>query len=101
MVGLCSEDVDLGGPEGSGSGHALLREWFERSGLTLDLGAFLQRGEVVVVSQEAQWSSGAGGSAEIETVASVFRVRGGRIVSIHRFDDIDQALVAGGITHNP
>ncbi|HEY7270091.1 MAG TPA: nuclear transport factor 2 family protein [Dehalococcoidia bacterium] len=95
---MCREDVELGGPEGEGQGHDLLREWFDRSGLSLELGAFLQRGEVVVVSQEAQWSSGAGGAGAVETVASVFRVRDGIIVSIHRYQDLDAALAAGGIS---
>jgi hypothetical protein len=94
---LCSADVELSGPEGGGTGRELLREWFEGGRLNLDLGAFLQRGEVVVVSQEAQSSGGSGGSAEVHNVASVFRVRDGVIVGISRHEDLDEALVAGGI----
>jgi hypothetical protein len=89
--------VELGGPQGSGHGEALLRNWFGDSGLNLELGAFLQRGAVVVVSQEAQWSSGPGGAAEIQTVASVFRVHEGLIVSILRYADLDSALAAAGM----
>jgi len=96
LISLCSDDVELGGPAGSGRGPELLREWFESSGLNLELGAFLQRGEVVVVSQEAQWAP-PGGTAEVENVASVFRVRQGRIVSIIRYPDLDAALAGAGI----
>jgi ketosteroid isomerase-like protein len=97
LVSLCSVDVELGGPQGSGQGRALLREWFARTGLNLDLGAFLQRGEIVVVSQEAQWPTGPGGAAEVQNVASVFRVKDGVITSIIRYADLDEALVGAGI----
>jgi ketosteroid isomerase-like protein len=97
LTELCAIDVLLSGPQGSGAGRQLLREWFERTGLNLELGAFLQRGEVVVVSQEAQWSAGSGGAGAVENVASVFRVRDGVIVAISRHGDLDEALVAGGI----
>jgi ketosteroid isomerase-like protein len=96
LVSLCSDDVEFGGPGGSGHGPELLREWFASSGLDLELGAFLQRGEVVVVSQEAQWTS-PGGAGAVENVASVFRVREGRIVSIIRYPDLDAALIGAGI----
>jgi ketosteroid isomerase-like protein len=97
LLALCSEDVEVGGPLGSARGSQALRDWFERAGLRLELTAFLQRSEVVVVTQEAEWPSDTALASEPQAVASVFRVRHGVIVSVFRYDDLESALVAAGI----
>ena len=97
LIALSRPDVEVGDAAGSRIGPEAVREWFGTSGLNLELGAFLQRGEVVVVSQEAQWVAAAGGEGQVRAVASVFRVRAGLIASIIQYEDLDAALVGAGI----
>lgn len=94
LVALCTDDVEVGGPNGVTRGAEVLREWYERAGLHLHLQAFLQRREVVVVTQEAVWVSD---PETIHQVASVFRVQAGLIASVVRFEDLEAALSAAGM----
>jgi hypothetical protein len=92
MVALCSEEVEVGGPRGSGRGRELLREWFARAGLSLSAERVFHGRGCVVVEQRAVWPG-----TEPATVASVFSVGGGRIASVVRHDALAEALAAAGL----
>ncbi len=99
LVGLSSDDVEVGGPRGLGRGADLLREWFGRAGLRLAPRRFFHRDQTVVVEQDAEWqASGAGESTGAQVVASVFVVRDGQIASVIRHADLASALEATGMT---
>jgi hypothetical protein len=92
MVALCSDDVEVGGPRGSGQGHQLLREWFARAGISLAAERLYHQPGCVVAEQRAVWPE-----TKPAIVATVFSVDGGRIASIVRHDGLGEALAAAGL----
>jgi ketosteroid isomerase-like protein len=101
VVALSHADVEVGGPRGSSRGTQALRDWVARAGVRLWPGRVFGRGEVVVVEERAEWHSAGGGEVTgAQEVASVFRVRAGRVASITRHASLDEALQAAGLTHD-
>ena len=96
MIALSSDEIEVGGPRGRGSGPAaeLLREWFARAGVRIEPKQTFQRDGTVVIEQEATWPGG-----EPQQVASVFKVDDGRVASVVRYPDLSSALDASGLTH--
>ncbi len=93
LLAASSPDIEVGGPRGSGHGHALLREWLERAGLHLrPLRWFCGAGGAVVVEQDARWSGG-----DPVRLASSFRVAGGVVARFFRHDDLASALASAGL----
>lgn len=98
VVALSSEDVEVGGPRGSGQGAQLLREWVSRAGIHLDVRRVFQRAGLVVVEESAQWrSTEAGQATGSQIVATVFRVDDGRVRRVARYPDVASALQAAGL----
>jgi hypothetical protein len=96
---LVSDDVEVGGPRGSGQGIDLIREWVDREGIHLEPLRVFHRGELVVVEERGMWRSPETGQlGEPVLVSSVFTVRDDRIHSIIRYDDLDTALQIAGLT---
>ena len=99
LVELSSDDVEVGGPRGSGRGADLLREWFGRAGIHLAPRRIFHRGQTVVVEQDAEWRApGVAQSTGAQMVASVFVVRDGQIAGVMRHADLASALEATGLT---
>src|SRR5438552_2665023 len=98
VLPLSTDDVEVGGPRGSGHGADVLRDWVARAGVHLEAGRVFARGEVVVVEQSARWSSPDGKLADPQTVASVFRVQNGLVSSTVRYPDLPSALEAAGLS---
>jgi hypothetical protein len=93
LVALCDANVEVGGPRGSSSGHQVLRDWFDRAGLSLSFGRAFHRPGVVVVEENAVWPG-----SEPSTVASAFWVADDLIRRILRYDGLEAALEASGLT---
>jgi ketosteroid isomerase-like protein len=87
LVELSAEDVEVGGPRGTGNGAQLLREWFVRAGVRIEPLEFFPRGDVVVVEQAATWPGG-----EPQPIASIFAVRDGRVARVIRYASLEDAL---------
>src|SRR5437870_4357212 len=87
LVSLSTEDVEVGGPRGSGRGAALLREWFARAGIRLAPRRVFASGNTVVVEQDATWPG-----QDAQVVASVFEVRQGQVSRVVRYADLFEAL---------
>jgi ketosteroid isomerase-like protein len=90
LVELAAEDVEVGGPRGSGRGRQLLRDWVGRQ-LEGAAGHFEPRryfghGNTAVVEQRAEWRSVETGEPVGEPVefGSVFAVDGGRVTRFAR-----------------
>lgn len=99
LLVLSTEDVEVGGPRGSGHGASLLREWFGRAGVSMAPLQYFSRDSLVVVEQDAAWK--APGRTEPQTpqrVASVFVVRDGQVASVVRYPTLTDALGAAGLT---
>ena len=95
---LTDNAVEVGGPRGTGLGAALVRDWAERAGIRLDPGRVFHRGDAVVVEQLARWrdpDTGAWGTPL--ALASAFRVVGGRVSRIARFEEVAAALAVAGL----
>lgn len=93
---LVTEDVEVGGPRGSGHGAELVREWASSSGITLTPGRRFGRGSLVVVEQRARWA----GDPEPHDIATVFELAGDRISRLTRYRSLADALAATGLTES-
>jgi ketosteroid isomerase-like protein len=91
LVELSTEDVEVGGPRGVGRGSQLLREWFDRAGITIEPLQVIDDGDSVIVEQRATWQAA---SDEPQVIASVFGVRDGRVASVVRYPSLADALTA-------
>src|SRR5260370_29321329 len=72
LLSLSTEDVEVGGPRGSGRGADLLRDWVARAGVHLEARRVFGRDEVVVVDHAARWRSAAGPLTDPQGASSVF-----------------------------
>lgn len=99
MVALVDENVVVGGPHGTTSGAAVVREWFGRANVRLIPLTYFARGQVVVVEEEGQWmDAGTGAVTSSQGVATHFVVGDGVITSIRRHDMLDSALAEAKLT---
>jgi ketosteroid isomerase-like protein len=89
LIELSTDDIEVGGPRGVGRGSDLLREWFERAHIRLEMGQIVERGEAIIVEQVATWQTA---PDEPQTVASLFKLRDGRVASVVRFPSLADAL---------
>lgn len=98
LAALVHEDVEVGGPRGSGYGVTLLYDWVKRAGIRLEPGRFFQRGDEVVVEQRVTWHlHETGETSEPQGIASSFLVRGSRVQRVMRYPDLGAALAATGL----
>jgi hypothetical protein len=98
LASLCSPDVEVGGPRGSGRGADVLREWVARADVHLVTRRVYHRPGTVVAEQEARWrDAGTGETTGARTVASVFTLRNGRVAGVFRYDSLADALRAAGL----
>lgn len=98
LAALVHEDIEVGGPRGSGYGIALPRDWVERAGIRLEPERFFQRGDEVVVEQRAAWRRpDTGKPGDLQEAASSFLVRDGRVRRVMRYPDLAAALAAAGL----
>lgn len=92
LVALSTADVEVGGPRGAGRGAELLREWVERARIQLEPVRWRARAEHVVVEQNASWQTSEAETTEPQTLASAFRVEGGKVASVVRYADFESAV---------
>src|SRR5438034_2406637 len=83
LMALSSDEVEVGGPRGTGRGATALREWFGRAGIRMEPAQTFHRADIVVVEQRANWQPpGQETATSPQTVASVFVVKDGRVASV-------------------
>jgi hypothetical protein len=100
LLARSAPDIELIGPRGSGRGEQLLRDWLARAGLRLTTLRAFGRGNTVVVAQHGVWRSAETGAITGEAdLASRFRVEDGRVTQFARYDSLDEALAAAGLTY--
>ena len=93
VLELSCEDIEVGGPRGSGRGIQLLEDWLGRSGIHLHPIRLIEAGDRVIVEQDAIWP----GDEQVHRLASVFRVRGRQVASVLRYPDLPTALAEAGL----
>ncbi len=101
LMEISDPNIEVSGPRGAGHGHQLVREWLIRSGLTFKTLRLFARGDVVVVEQHGVWHSEETGKPTSEAdFASHFRVEGGRVAQLARYDTLDVALEKAGLDYS-
>jgi ketosteroid isomerase-like protein len=97
LAGLVSDNVEIGGPRGSAYGRDVLIDWVERTGIRMEPTDWYQRGETVIVCQQASWPTDDGTLGIPQKVGSVFVVRDGCIESVVRYPGLVEAFAATGL----
>jgi hypothetical protein len=99
LLARSAPDITLIGPRGAVQGHEALRAWLGRAGLTLTTRRLYARGDSVVAAQRGVWRDLATGELAGEAdVATWFRVAGGQVTFLARYDQLAEALAAAGLT---
>ncbi|MBW3633624.1 MAG: nuclear transport factor 2 family protein [Chloroflexi bacterium] len=98
LVALSCEDIEIGGPRGTATGSSILREWVGRAGIHLEPGRWFAGPNTIVVEQIATWRTAEGGMTVPATIASSFRVEDGKVSRMVRFESVEAALAANGLT---
>jgi len=97
LLALSAPDIALIGPRGTATGHDALRTWLQRAGATFTTLATYARGDAVVVAQRGVWRGPDGAESAVE-VATRLRVIGGLVAELQRYEGVDAALEAAGLT---
>ncbi|HEX8453806.1 MAG TPA: nuclear transport factor 2 family protein [Longimicrobium sp.] len=99
LLALSAPDIALIGPRGTATGHDALRTWLQHADATFEPLATYARGDAVVVAQRGVWRGAQTGGAESSVeVATRFRVTSGLVAELQRYDRMDAALEAAGLT---
>jgi hypothetical protein len=98
LVALSREDIEIGGPRGSASGSAVLRDWLDRAGIRLEPRRWFASSDLLVVEQVATWRTTEGGVTDPVTIASAFRVENRLVRRMIRFESLADALAENGLT---
>lgn len=96
LAAVSLDTIEVGGPRGVATGRQALIDWATRAGIRLTPSRVIERGETVIVEQEARWPT----DAAVHRVASVFRVRDGLVAEVLRYPDLDSALAAAGVSRS-
>jgi ketosteroid isomerase-like protein len=98
LVALSDDDIEVGGPRGSARGHAVLRDWLERAGIQLAPRRWFASPARLVVEQVATWHGPDGAITDPQIIASSFTVADGRVMRTLRYESLEEALAASGLT---
>lgn len=99
VLARSAPDIVIVGPRGEARGHAVLEAWLARAGLSLTTRQLYARGDSVVAEQRGVWRAPATGEVVGEAdLATWFRVAGGRVCFLARYDQLAEALVAAGLS---
>lgn len=93
LLELSDPEIEIVGPRGVARGHEVLGAWLERAGLTARTKRGFVRGDTVVLAQHGVWRSVATGDLQGEAdLATSFRVVGGRVTQISRYEKLEDAF---------
>ncbi|RFZ50227.1 SnoaL-like domain protein [Mycobacterium marinum] len=95
LVGLSSDDIDIGDAHGAAQGHEALRRWASSLQTTAEMGRMYVHDGVVVVEQRI---IGRDDPDSVANAASAFRVVRDHVTSVFRHDDLASALAATELT---
>jgi hypothetical protein len=95
---LCTSDVEVGGPRGSGFGRELILDWVGRAGIRMEPVRWFCGPGGAVVEQDARWLDiHTGELGEPVRLATAFVVENGRVSRVLRHPDAAGALAALGL----
>ncbi|WP_216320181.1 hypothetical protein [Deinococcus aestuarii] len=98
LLALSDPEIEIVGPRGSAWGHAVLADWLGRAGLSLETRRRFGRDSVIVHGGQGRWhdpeTDAIVGQAAL---ASHYRVEGGQVAYVARYDDLRAALEHAGL----
>lgn len=95
---LCTGDVEVGGPRGSGHGRDIVVDWVGHAGIQLTPVRWYCGTAGAAVEQDACWADSATGALSAPMrLATAFAVEAGRISRILRHAELARALAALGL----
>lgn len=97
VIALAHDDVEVGGPRGTGTGIELLREWVGRANVTMTPTRWFAKDDVVIVEQDAVWLDKQGEEMGRQAITTTFRVHDGKIAGIYRHDNLAASLTVAGL----
>jgi ketosteroid isomerase-like protein len=97
VLALATDDVRVGGSRGSGTGKDLLREWVQWNRATVTVERVAMRGDTVVVDQMREWTTRSGMGNARQGMATSFRIAGGKIVAVARYEHFGAAMNKSGL----
>ncbi len=95
LIGLSSDDIEIGDAHGAAQGHEALRRWAASRKGTAELGRMYVHDGVVVVEQKLSSPDDPG---TVSNAASAFRVVHDHVTSVFRHEDLASALAATELT---
>ena len=101
-MALCAPEVAVGGPQGTGHGHELMRAWLRRSGIRLEPQHPLREVDGrVFVHEHAQWTATKDAPAQAPTdhpvdTWAVFTAADGLVTSVQPLRDRGRRPARGG-----
>lgn len=98
LAELLDDDVEFGGPRGSGRGGEIVLDWARHSGIHLEPVRWFQRGEDVVVEEIATWQLPDNGElVPPSDISTHFQIRNDLVRRVVRYDSLREALAAAGL----
>jgi quercetin dioxygenase-like cupin family protein len=98
LAELLDDNIEFGGPRGSGRGGEIVLEWARHSGIHLEPVRWFQRGEDVVVEEIATWQvPDSGELVPPSDVSTHFRLHNDLVRRVVRYDSLRAALAAAGL----
>lgn len=95
---LCTDDVEVGGPRGTGRGRVELVEWVRHAGIRLEPVRWFCGAAGAVVEQDARWRDPTTGAlGDPIRLATAFGFAGHRIARLARHPDTPSALASLGL----
>ena len=99
LVALSDPTIEIVGPRGSVHGHAILRDWLQRAGLSMESQRLFAKGDQVVIAQRGTWRNVTTNELMGEAdIASHFRIVGQQVTAYARYDSLTDALHAANLT---
>lgn len=100
LLAVSDPNIEIVGPRGSVTGSQILKDWVARANLTLTTRRTFVQEDRVVLQQHGVWRNEDGTLKSEAEVATFFRIRDAQVAYLARFDTVDEALRAAGLTHN-
>lgn len=94
-----NKDVKIGGPRGSVQGVEAMLEWVDRAKVSFKPQRYFQQNGVIVVEALGEWHNPESGEViGSQMVSTAFTVEDTLIASIIRYDQLEEAFAATGLS---
>lgn len=96
VLALSDHNIELSGPRGTATGHSILADWLENSGIHLMTTAHFVKGGKIICEQQGTWENEAGSV----TIYTFMEIKDGKVLRIERLDSLDDAFGTSGLSES-